>query len=558
MLNTSFDSLLFFLYVRLVDERQAIGIRDIERLDQIFAKPSLLGVSILDSSIKQLSTEYQSYWRAYQQGNLAASDAQLPALLDAALSSNASVSWVELRNGLVEWIRFFCTSNNLLAKLNLKDVGKKSRFARADQLTDLLMAWNPAGELVSKSADAVDEASAKALKQHRNQLHQFIGSEVAAKDQLALLAKGNHRLVCTHVRQENHRVKTFTFVSPDLSAWVFQPGQFLTFEIPAAEGLLRRSYSISSSPAQPYAIEVTVKQVPGGKASSWMHEHMKVGKDIAVHGPHGNFSILKSIDRTKVALFSAGVGITPLMSMLNWLSHTRHDLDVVLINRVHSHEDHIFMDELIALGSNPSMNLRQYTLATQREGDWHDALGLIDLHKGVSITPELIEDLVPDILERDVFLCGPHAFKDSVLAALQFLNFDASRFYSESFGGLNQNPQAWSEDGHAQSVGSMISTSLKRLDREIAPENLCEIEFTKSGKTVACEKGEFILDVAEYNGINIPNSCRTGTCGTCKCHLDSGSVAMDSEDGLSPADLVAGNVLTCVGRVRSKKVVIDA
>jgi ferredoxin-nitrite reductase len=84
------------------------------------------------------------------------------------------------------------------------------------------------------------------------------------------------------------------------------------------------------------------------------------------------------------------------------------------------------------------------------------------------------------------------------------------------------------------------------------------VVFAKSGKTVACEKGELLLDLAEFNGVNIPNSCRTGTCGTCKCHLEQGSVAMDNEDGLSPADLMAGNVLTCVGRVQSKKVVLDA
>jgi len=557
MQHHSIDALLFFLYARLVDERQSIGVRDIERLDQVLDKPSILGASVLEPAVRQLASEYQSYWRSYQKGEFANSDQELSSLLENVVKSNPSLAWVELRNGLVEWLKYFCSSNSLVARLHLSDTNKKPRLARADQLIGALSSWNPSFNDADASMQTSDEQAREALSLYREQLHRFIGAE-NANEQLSLAAKGSHRLVCTHVRQENHRVKTFTFVNPQLSAWVFQPGQFLTFEIPTAEGLLRRSYSISSSPAQPYAIEVTIKQVPGGIASTWMHEQMQVGKDIAAHGPHGNFSILKSIDKKKVALFAAGVGITPLMSMLNWLSHTRHDLDVVLINRVHSHQDHIFMNELIALGSNPSLNLRQYTLSTEKEGDWHDALGLIDVQKGASITPELIGDLVPDILERDVFLCGPHSFKDSVLAALQFLSFDASRFYSESFGGLNQNQHALAEGGHATQVGSMISSSLKRLDREIAPENLCEIEFSKSGKTVICEKGDLILDVAEFNGINIPNSCRTGTCGTCKCHLASGSVAMENEDGLSPADLMAGNVLTCVARVQSPKVVLDA
>ena len=556
MLKAPIDKLLFFLFVRLVDDRQAIGIRDIERLDQVLDKPSLLGVSILDSSIIQLAKEYQGYWRSYQQGQLASSDADLPALLRDALEVNSSTAWVEIRNGLVEWLRYFCISNSLIAKLHIAESSKKRRLTRADQLSSMLMAWSPSTGTTEKTQN--DPQSKEVLTQYRESLHRFIGEEKVANEQLPLSVKGSHRLVCTHVRQENHRVKTFTFVNPELSAWVFQPGQFLTFEIPSNEGLLRRSYSISSSPAQPYAIDVTIKHLPGGKGSSWFHEEMSVGKDIAVHGPHGNFSILQSNAQSKVALFAAGVGITPIMSMLNWLSHTKHDLDAVLVNRVHSHADHIFMNDLVALGANPSMNLRQYTLATEHAGAWHDALGLLDHSKGTQITPELIQEIIPDILERDVYLCGPHSFKDSVLAALQFLNFDVSRFFSESFGGLNQNQAQWIGEGNAQQLQSMVNTSLKRLDREISPESLCEVVFTKSGKTVNCEKGDFLLDVAEFNGINIPNSCRTGTCGTCKCHLDSGSVAMDNEDGLTPADLVSGNVLTCVGRVQSKKVVLDA
>ena len=557
MLKTPVDQLLFFLYVRLVDDRHAIGLRDIERLDQVFDKPSLLGVSILDASIAKLAQEYQVYWRSYQQGNLASSDYELSALLENALETNPEVAWVELRNGLIEWLRFFCVSNSLVAKLHLMQSSQKPRLARADQLTSMLMTWVPHVEKQSGGLDGATH-STEAVTQYRDNLHRFFGSEKAADDRLPLSVKGAHRLVCTHVRQENHRVKTFTFTNPELSAWVYQPGQFLTFEIPSSEGLLRRSYSISSSPAQPYAIDVTIKQLSGGKASNWFHEEMAVGKDIAAHGPHGNFSILQSHQKPKVAFFAAGVGITPLMSMLQWLSHTKHDLDVVLVNRVHSQADHIFVNELVAMGADPSMNLRQYTLSTEREGDWHDSLGLLDHAKGTQITPALIQELIPDILERDVYLCGPHSFKDSVLAALQFLNFDASRFFSESFGGLNQNQAQWIGEGNAQQLQSMVNTSLKRLDREISPESLCEVVFTKSGKTVNCEKGDFLLDVAEFNGINIPNSCRTGTCGTCKCHLDSGSVAMDNEDGLTPADLVAGNVLTCVGRVQSKKVVLDA
>jgi hypothetical protein len=106
-------------------------------------KPSLLGVSILDSSISQLAKEYQGYWRSYQQGQLASSDADLPALLKDALEANSSIAWIELRNSLVEWLRYFCVSNSLISKLNIAESSKKRRLARADQLSSMLMACSP-------------------------------------------------------------------------------------------------------------------------------------------------------------------------------------------------------------------------------------------------------------------------------------------------------------------------------------------------------------------------------------------------------------------------------
>ncbi len=561
MAYSTVDAALFFLFVRLVDERQAIGLRDLEKLDQLLEKPKLLGVSTLEPAIEELAKHYPEYWHAYQQGKFAISDSdsELDHLMKDISQTNPDIEWVELQNGLIEWIKYFCVSNSLVAKLHLQESKsqRQHRLARADVLIGLVSSCNSAGKVSAQLSEESQSVSKASLSAYREHLHRLLRTETGT-NQLPIFTKGAHRLVCTHVKQENHQVKTFTFVSPVLSAWVFEPGQFLTFDVPTVDGLVKRSYSIFSSPAQPYAIEVTIKRLPNGKASNWFYDQMIVGKEIAVHGPHGNFSLLESNSKSKVAFFAAGVGITPIMSMLQWISHTKHEVDVVLINRVHSHADHIYMADPIAIGANPFMNLRQYTMTTHHEGNWHESLGLLGQEKGSQITPEFIEGLVPDILERDVYLCGPHFFKDSVLASLQFLNFDASRFFSESFGGLNQNQHALLEGKSAKHLESTISSSIKHLNREIAPEHQCEIEFTQSGKTVVCEKGDLILDVAEFNGVNIPNSCRSGSCGTCKCHLESGSVAMDNEDGLSPADLVAGNILSCVSRVQSKKVVIDA
>jgi ferredoxin-NADP reductase len=554
------DQILFFLFVRLVDQEKAIGLRDVERLDRLLAKPKLLESPSLESAIQDLAKSYQQYWRLYQEKKLAQNNDELQELLNSLYSSSSQLSWAELKQGLQAFIRFFSISQGLVAKLRSQKNQHQHRLAIAANLSELLNSWQPNTDSGSH-IKAYAASSTELIRQYQEQMHRLMTTAQQSDQQLAISSKGAHRLVCTHVREENALVKTYTFVKEDLTAWAYMPGQFMTFEIPMSDGILRRSYSISSSPYQPYAIDVTVKHLPQGKGSSWFHQQMLAGCAITAHGPHGNFSILHSIvDQTKpkIALFAAGVGITPLMSMLQYLLQSKQECDVVLINRVHSYQDLIFTQQLSALHSASNQEIRQITISSDSSGEWTSSLGLRRDEATKTLSPDAIQNLIPDIQERDVYLCGPDSFKDSVLASLSFMNFDIQRFYSESFGGINQQGSALLQGDHAKQIGSMVSNYLKHLNQDIAAEDECFVEFKKSGKTVRCAKGDLLLDVAEFNGISIANSCRSGACGTCKCHLVEGSVSMDSEDGLSLAELAEGNILTCVGHVNANKVVVDA
>lgn len=558
--KVTLDQILFLLFVRLVDQEQAIGLRDLERLDRLLAKPKLLDAPALEPAIQELAKHYSQYWRLYQEKKLAKNNEELQHLLSSLYQDKTSASWAELKQGLQAFIRFFALNQGLAAKLRTQQSLNQVRLANAGILSTLLNDWSPKAKDSTKQQ--VDRAGSEELiVQYQGQMHRLLTAVDQGTQRLELSSKGTHRLVCTHVRKENASVKTYTFVKEDLTAWAYMPGQFLTFEIPTADGILRRSYSISSSPYQPYSIDVTVKHLPQGVGSTWFAEHMGVGQVITAHGPHGHFSILHSTisqRKPKIALFAAGVGITPLMSMLQYLIQSKHECDVIFVNRIHSQQDLIFANRLSALHPESNQSITQITISSDPSGHWDASLGLCKDDGAKEMSPEVIQKLIPDITERDVYLCGPDSFKDSVLASLSFLNFDTKRFYSESFGGINQKGSALLHGEHAEQVGSMVDSYLKHLNQDIAPEDECFIEFKKSGKTLRCAKGDLILDVAEFNGIAIANSCRTGSCGTCICHLSEGSVAMDNEDGLSPAELASGNILTCVGRINSKKVVIDA
>ncbi len=92
-------------------------------------------------------------------------------------------------------------------------------------------------------------------------------------------------LVCCQVRQETHDVKSFFFRSPQGRAFVFEPGQFVTLELEIDGERINRCYTISSSPTRPHTISITVKRVPGGKVSNWLHDNLQAGASVRVLGP---------------------------------------------------------------------------------------------------------------------------------------------------------------------------------------------------------------------------------------------------------------------------------
>src|SRR3712207_1852961 len=98
-------------------------------------------------------------------------------------------------------------------------------------------------------------------------------------------------LVCRQVRDEIHDVRTFVFSGRQPCLFRFKPGQFLTFDLPIGPGI-NRCYTISSAPTRPHLVSITVKRMPGGVVSNWLHEHMVPGREIRAVGPMGEFTTL--------------------------------------------------------------------------------------------------------------------------------------------------------------------------------------------------------------------------------------------------------------------------
>lgn len=399
--------------------------------------------------------------------------------------------------------------------------------------------------------------------------------------------KGDLDVRCIQIIDETADVKTFRFVAEPPVLFTYKPGQFanLNLEINGEEVL--RSYSISSTPSRPHTLEFTVKRVaappnsdpsvPRGLVSNWLHDNIKVGSTINLSGPLGKFTCFNN-PSSKLLFISAGSGITPMMSMSRWVQDTGADCDIVFLHSARSPQDIICRQELEMLSAqNPKFHLAITTTRREPGQNWMGYMGRIDA--------AMIQMMAPDYKERTVYVCGPNPFMEAVKATLESIGFPMENYYEESFGGPKKskppaavaqapvappapvvNPvgglmgmmgQMPAQAPVAASPAAAVSSPAAPVAPISAPASVggqTVIVFSKTGKEVACDGEESILDIAEQNDVKIRSSCRSGTCGTCKKRKLEGEVNVQGDpDGLEDEDKQEGFILTCisfpVGRV---------
>jgi ferredoxin-NADP reductase len=332
------------------------------------------------------------------------------------------------------------------------------------------------------------------------------------------------RLRVGRVFQETPDVKTFRLMNPlgGVLPFTFLPGQFLTLTAVLDGKPVRRSYTIASSPTQRDYVEVTVKHEPGGAVSGYLHDQLKEGDLLDCAGPAGAF-VFTGRECKCILLIGGGVGITPLMSVLRYLTDRAWAGDVYLVYSVHSPKDIIFREEIDYLARRHP-NFRAVITVSQPEGtDWSGPTG--------RITKELIAKSVLDLPSRYVHLCGPVSLMEAIKKELAELGVPPDRVKTEAFGPALGRPEPMIP----------IPPAAPPLGAPPAPA----VTFARSHKVGPLPADKTVLDVADQIGVPIDNSCRVGTCGTCRIKLLSGTVTMAVEDGLEPGDKENHIILAC-------------
>lgn len=329
-----------------------------------------------------------------------------------------------------------------------------------------------------------------------------------------------HHLEVIGIADEAPGVKTFTFRS-DPDRWFrYRPGQFVTLELPADGGPLLRTYTLSSSPSRPFAIAVTVKAQADSVGTRWMFQHLRVGARIRAYGPAGQFTHVAH-PAARYLFLSAGSGITPMMSMLRWMADCAPDSDVAFVTVARRPEDLIFRRELELLDRQmPNLSLAMLVRDTPPGETWSGHRGRLDATR--------LAMLVPDLLAREVFCCGPDAFMALAGDIMRSAGLDMARYHQESFG-----------------EASAHAPSEQVVPAPCASGEAVSITFTASGITAPCQPGQTVLEVARQAGVRIPAACESGLCGTCKILKQHGSVEIAHNGGILDDEIEEGYILAC-------------
>lgn len=280
-----------------------------------------------------------------------------------------------------------------------------------------------------------------------------------------------------NVRHETHDTITLELL-PNQHFAQAKAGQYIELTVTIEGQKYSRCYSLSHISTE--TVAVTIKRKEGGLVSNWLYQQAKRGMVLTISHPQGNFIYQ---GQKQVLLMSAGSGITPCYSLMQYLKSNVQAIDIAMIAQFKTQEDIIFTEALTA--SQPACKVHLPLSRSSHQPE--TAMTVLEQH--------------PELLERDIYLCGPAGFMDKIVDYLVAKNYDLTRLQVERFSFDSQ--------------------------QELAEQCLSEIYFQSHNTTVTmneADKGKTLLEIAEAHGIELEHGCRVGMCGSCKCRLIQGEV----------------------------------
>ena len=310
----------------------------------------------------------------------------------------------------------------------------------------------------------------------------------------------------------------------NLDNWRNIPGGFMTFCLPCGDPVLTRSYSLVHGPESTYP-EVIVKETGGTRGSAFVNRKFEAGLKLMAYPPQGRLLPTSWAETpSHFVLFAAGVGITPLYHVMQHLLAGQVQHEITLFYGNSGCHDILLREELDELSQNPSVNVVHILSDCSLDDDLHN--GRITASKTM-----LLMHTVDTSLPKKVLLSGPKSMKAEVRRGLDLCRVPEADIRTEDF----HHPP--------------------HLEGPVVPT--CEVTAEYQGKTVSFtyEPGEeTLMDAVLHHGLNAPQSCRGGVCGSCRAVVLEGEVSEEHSYALTTAERAQGMVLCCQSRPAGSKV----
>lgn len=360
---------------------------------------------------------------------------------------------------------------------------------------------------------------------------------------------GFRSFTVAHTLKETENI-TSLYLAPEDGKRIapFRPGQHITLKVPVPgkSKPVIRCYSLSSGAViddppggihEPcYRISVKALSVSSpatdehpstthhGLASTFLNQSIAKGDRIEIKAPSGNFWMDES-SQMPLVMLAGGIGITPMISMLEKLKSTGSQRSATLFYGVRNSREQAFAGYLRALSASMP-NIHMINCYSQ---PLPEDLPEKQFQVRGYITIDLLQQVLPNN-QYQFYLCGPPPFMESLYQGLMDWQVPQDRIRYEAFGPASIGRQKTSDDRTTNSQHDQIDP----------------VTFSRAGKTVLwSEKADSLLELAEANGLFPDSGCRAGSCGSCETALISGNVTY--AEGAKP-ECLAGKCLICIAR----------
>lgn len=324
-----------------------------------------------------------------------------------------------------------------------------------------------------------------------------------------------HRLLrVSDIKKLTTRAVEISFELPDEQSFRYSPGQFVTVTKALNGQRYTRAYSLCRS-SHEAKLTIGVQRQSHGKLSRYLNDELRVGDELIVQGPYGEFALPSEsrVANKAVFFYAAGSGITPIKSMIEWRAH-QGEGPSYLLYVCRNENDAMYLSDLQHLAQQPANQLYLTVHFTQgmvqKQPFKHEHLVQFFMKRG---SPFHLD-------EADHILCGPSGFQRSVIDALSKQSVPSSAIRRESF------------------VQEPVEPASERY----------KVTLQVNGKqhSIPVASNQTLLSAALANNLNVAHACGQGLCGSCKCRVETGRVKSKSPlVGLSEEEIAEGYTLAC-------------